>query len=96
MNYTVVSLKDARDRFSELIERAALVRETFMVTKFDRPKAMIVPVEEKFSPEKQSGREALKNFIGIWKNRQDIPDGSRWISNRRKLESLRLTNKLSS
>lgn len=91
MNYTVVSLKDARDRFSELIERAALVKEAFMVTKFDHPKAMIVPVEEKFLSEKQSSREALNNFIGIWKNRRDIADGGRWVSNRRKLESLRLT-----
>ena len=88
MNYTVVSLKEARDRFSELIERAALVRETFMVTKFDRPKAMIVPVEEELSEKKQSGRDALNNFIGIWKNRRDIIDGSRWVSHPRKFESL--------
>jgi len=93
MNYTVVSLKEARDRFSELIERAALVREAFMVTKFDYPKAMIVPVEEKFSEKKQSSRDALNNFIGMWKNRRDIIDGSRWVSDRRKLESLRLIEK---
>lgn len=93
MNYTVVSLKEARDRFSELVERAALVKETFMVTKFDRPKAVIAPVEEKLLPEKNFSRQALNNFIGIWKNRRDIPDAGRWVSNRRKLESLRLTKK---
>lgn len=60
MRTTAISIKDARNRFAELIERASLTGETFIVTKFDKPRAMITDLS---SMRKQSGGlSALKKM----------------------------------
>lgn len=89
MNPTIVSLKDARQQFSELIDRAALVRESFVVTKFDKPKAMIVPVPAQFMVKKGRRKLGVTALVGLWKDRTDIGDTTQWVSTRRKSESLR-------
>ena len=38
-----ITVKDARNRFAELIERAAIAGDTFVITKFGKTKAVIAP-----------------------------------------------------
>jgi antitoxin (DNA-binding transcriptional repressor) of toxin-antitoxin stability system len=90
MNVVAIPLKDARQRFSELVERAALVRESFLVTKFDKPKAMIVPIPMRLNVRKGDRRQDIAALVGLWKDRTDIGDTARWVATRRRQESKRL------
>jgi len=36
-----ISIKDARNQFADLINRASLTGETFVITKFNKPRALI-------------------------------------------------------
>ena len=38
-----VTVKEARNRFAELIERASIAGDTFVITKFGKTKAVIAP-----------------------------------------------------
>ncbi|MFH1235441.1 MAG: type II toxin-antitoxin system Phd/YefM family antitoxin [Parcubacteria group bacterium] len=59
MHTTVISIKDARNRFAELIERASLTGETFIVTKFNKPRAVITDLS---SIGKPTALSALKKM----------------------------------
>lgn len=96
MNLTTIPLKDARQRFSELVDRAALVRESFVVTKFDKPKAMIVPIPMRLNVRKGDRRQGITALIGLWKDRTDIDNTARWVATRRRQESRRLFHSSSS
>lgn len=75
MSQTTVTVQQARDNFSELIERAALARESFLVTKFGKPKAVIVAVErvDKLGQvQARRKKRAIGAIAGMWVNRKDM------------------------
>lgn len=86
MNYTTVTLKEARDNLSELIERAALTKETFLVTKFGKKKAFIISVDI-LNNSRKARINILKNTFGIWAKRKDMVNS--WVDNLRKQENKR-------
>ena len=88
MGYTVVTIKDARESFSELIEQAALAHKTYLVTKFGKPKAMIVPAD-KMGGQIKLRRKALEETAGLWADRKEMKDSGIWVSKRRAKESSR-------
>ena len=91
MNATVYSIKEARELFSELIERAALTRESFLVTKFGKPKAMIVPIQSAIqkNAKKKEKLSLLTQTAGIWKQRKDMHSSVAWVHRQRRLLSTR-------
>jgi len=84
-----LSIKDARDNFSLLIDTAALTGKSFTITKFGRPKAMITPVKSKISPKPASPNNILKEAKGIWADREDMKDSAAWVDRLRTEQSYR-------
>lgn len=88
MNYTTISIKDARDNFSEIIEKAALTGQSFLVTKFGKPKALLTSANI-INQKKKAKLKVLKETAGLWTNRKDIKDSASWIAQKRKRQSTR-------
>lgn len=94
MAYKTVTIKEARDNFSEIIERAAIAGDVFVVTKFGKRKAKISANFDEDnianSDHKEKARaEWLKSACGMWKDRADIGSGVEW---ERKIRSKRRYN----
>lgn len=81
MNYTSVSIKETRNNLSELIERAALAQETFLVTKFGKPKALIVSAQN-FMADKGNKNDILKATAGLWAGRKNVKNNREKESSR--------------
>lgn len=71
MNYTTVSIKETRNNLAELIERAALAQESFLVTKFGKPKALIVSAQN-WAADKDNKDAVLKATAGLWAGRKSL------------------------
>jgi prevent-host-death family protein len=92
MSYTTVTVQQARDNLAELIERAALANEEFLVTKFGKPKVAIVAADRvggMRQDQMNRRRRAIKAFAGIWANRKDMVDSAKWVADLRRRESMR-------
>lgn len=94
MSYTTVSIKETRRNLSELIEKVALTGETFLVTKFGKPKALIVPAETK-NKSNETKLSILVKTAGLWAKRRDIKDSNSWVSKLRDKGSTRYAKILS-
>jgi|GEM_PF-1977279 antitoxin (DNA-binding transcriptional repressor) of toxin-antitoxin stability system len=57
----VYSIRETREQLSRLVELADLTGKRFLVTKFGKPKAAIVPVPKDLLTEKSS----IRDFIGF-------------------------------
>jgi prevent-host-death family protein len=66
-NLQTITTKELRDNLSEILERVAIGREEFIVSKFGRKKAMVVPVETAMEKKSTSG---LEKSFGAWKNKR--------------------------
>lgn len=74
-NLQVISTKELRDNLAEVLERVAIAKQSFLVSKFGREKALIVPVMADMEIKGQETKKNLRNLAayGMWKNRRDIP-----------------------
>jgi len=93
---TCIPIKEARANFSEIIDRASLTGEIFIVTKFGKPKVQIsTPKNKPINQQSQATKhtEAIDAIFGMWKDRKDMTNSARWVADRRKQESLRTYNK---
>ncbi len=88
MDYTPVSIKKTRDNLSELIERVALAKESFLVTKFGKPKALIISAES-LKKKKNIRKKILKETAGLWARRKEIKGSALWVNKLREKESSR-------
>ena len=88
MNYKTISIKEARNRFSEIIEKAALVGDSFLVTKFGKPKALIISADV-LAEKKTSKLQVLAETAGLWADRKEIVNSAVWIAKKRQKESSR-------
>lgn len=72
------SIKETREQLSHLIDQVAIANKQFLITKFGKPKAMLTPV---VSIKKQNKRKkGLLVSFGAWKDRTDIKDSAKWVS----------------
>lgn len=86
----VISAKELRNNIAEILEKVAIGRQRFIVAKFGKVKAMISPVTPSLVTNKRKIKEViLKKTFGIWKNRKDMKDSAKWVSDLRKRESTR-------
>lgn len=81
-----VSIQDARNDFANLVAQTAIAGRQFVITKFGKPSAMLVPVQKRTN-KKLSGLDAA---FGLWKDRKDIKDTAKWAANLRTKMSLRI------
>ena len=87
-NLKKISIKDTRNNLSHFIDQVAIANRQFLITKFGKPKAMLIPVEGKKAKPKKSLRD-LPAF-GMWKDRKDIKDTVKWAAELRRKQSLRI------
>jgi len=80
----VVSIKNTRDKLAEIIDQVAIGGSVFVITKFGKPKAMIVP----FSQQKADS-SGIEESFGAWKSRKDMQDSNAWVKNLRAKMSAR-------
>lgn len=74
-----ISIQDARNDLSNLVSQAAIAGRQFVITKFGKPSAMLVPVNQNAIKKKSN----LKAAFGIWKDRKDITDSAKWVTKMR-------------
>ena len=74
-----MSVKDTRDNLAEIINQVSVGGNTVIITKFGKPKAMIVPVSDKI-PSPVSG---LEESFGMWKNRKEMKNSRKWVADLR-------------
>ncbi len=79
-----ISVKDTRERLAEVIDQVAMTGNTFVITKFGKPRAMIVPVLRGTIPD-----AGIQESFGAWKKRKDIKDSAKWIEKLRSKMSIR-------
>lgn len=90
LNTPVISAKELRDNIAEILEKVAIGKQSFIVAKFGKVKAMISPVVSSIVEENRKEKEIiLKETFGIWKKRKDIKNTAKWVSDKRKKESSR-------
>lgn len=87
-NLQLISTKELRDNLSEILERVAIGRQSFLVAKFGKKKAVISPTNT-FSDSKKVNFSKLSAY-GIWEKRKDIKNAKSWISNLRTKQSQRI------
>lgn len=80
----LISIKDTRNRLAEVIDQVAIAGDEFIVTKFGKPKAMIVPIIKA-----KVQKSVLEETFGVWKDRKDIKDTAKWVAALRRKMSLR-------
>ena len=72
-----ISIKDTRNNLAELIEKVAIGKKTFIITKFGKPKAQIVPLKKTMRKNKNIIK--LPGF-GMWADREDMKDSAKWVA----------------
>jgi len=80
-----LSIKDTRNKLADVVNQVAILGDSFVITKFGQPKAMIVPI-----PQGKVALGSLEEVFGAWKGRKDIEDTGSWVRNLRTKISKRL------
>lgn len=80
-----LSIKDTRNNLAEIIDQVSVGGDTFVITKFGKPKAMITPITDKTALMKSD----LEESFGMWKKRKDIKDSATWVADLRAKMSVR-------
>lgn len=81
----ILSIKDTRDKLADIINQVAVSGDMFIITKFGKAKAMIVPV----SRDNITDTPGIEESFGSWGKRKDIKNSSRWVANLRAKMSIR-------
>lgn len=79
-----ISTKELRNQLASVVDRVALRGESFVVTKFGMPRAVLMPVGPTQTASDAEAALILKESFGSWKHRKDALTESRQI--RRKAE----------
>jgi len=91
-NLEEISTKELRNNLAEILEKVAIGRQTFLISKFGRKKALIVPltVGDAVGKERQRGNLRNLSAFGMWKDRREMKDSTFWVSKFRERESFRI------
>lgn len=71
----VLSIKDTRDKLADLVNQVAISGDIFIITKFGKAKAMLVPV----SQAQLTDTSGIEESFGIWSKRRDIKNSNTWV-----------------
>lgn len=80
----ILSIKDARNSLAAIVSRVEITGDEVIITKFGKPKVMVVPFKER-----QSLSEVLNESFGMWEDRSDVKDTAKWVRELRDKTSLR-------
>lgn len=71
------SIKETRIQLSRLIDEVSITNRQFIITKFGKPKAMLIPIK---ADEGKSPISGLEAGFGIWADRKDIKNSAKWVA----------------
>lgn len=80
----LISIKDTRNNLADIVSRVEMTGQEVIITKFGKPRAMLVPVSDV-----KSGVGAFDEVFGLWKDRKDIKNTAQWVRSLRRKISLR-------
>lgn len=80
-----ISIKDTRDNLADIINKVDAVGDSFIITKFGKAKAMIIPI----SQSKLNKSSKIQESFGVWGDRKDIKDSNAWVADKRAKMSTR-------
>ncbi len=80
-----ISIKDTRDKLADIVNQVEMGGDVFVVTKFGKPKAMIVPLSQGVL----LPVSGIEESFGTWKKRDDIKDSNKWVEDLRIKMSVR-------
>jgi len=66
-----ITTKDLRNQLASVVDRVALRGESFVVTKFGKPKAVIQPVSKTEELSDEQATLIFRESYGSWQNRPD-------------------------
>lgn len=69
-----IPIKETRANLADYINQVEIGGKSFIITKFGKPRAMLVPVLA--DKRRQTG---LSASFGIWKDREDMKDPDKWV-----------------
>ncbi len=75
-NIRQITIKETREQLAQIIEEVSIGKRSYLITKFNKPKAMLVPVE---SIKKNPKGKGLESSFGIWSSRKDMLDSAKWV-----------------
>lgn len=75
------SIRETRAQLSDIINQVEIAKKSFVITKFGKPKAMIVPSH--LAKARKKTLTGLQASFGAWKHRTDIKDSAKWVANLR-------------
>jgi len=81
----ILSIKDTRSKLADVVNRVAISGDVFVITKFGKAKAMIVPI----SAANMADTSGIEESFGGWGKRLDIKNSSRWVAKLRMKMSAR-------
>lgn len=82
-----ITIKQTREQLAQIIEEVAIAKRSYLITKFNKPKAMLIPVETERVAKRGSG---LSASFGVWSSKKEIKNSAEWTKNLRKKMSSRL------
>lgn len=71
----MISIKDTRNKLADIVDQVAFGENVFVITKFGKPRAMLVPVSKKQLPNSSK----IADSFGAWGSRKDIKDSNKWV-----------------
>ncbi len=74
----LISIKDTRNKLAEIIDTVSLREDVFIITKFGKPRAMIVPISKN-----KIDASGIEKSFGAWVKRDDIKNTNKWAANLR-------------
>ena len=86
-NVSNLTTKEFRDNLAEILEKVAIGKQKFLISKFGKKKALLIPADE-FKEDIVSKKTPLPGF-GIWTKRKNFKNSSLWVSKLRNEQSLR-------
>ena len=74
MKNEIISVVEAKKRFSEIINRSAFSDCRIIITKRNRPVAAVINMEDLQSLEQSNKRKGLMEVIGKWQGFDELQD----------------------
>lgn len=71
-----IPIKETREKLADLINQVDIAGKQFIITKFGKPKAMLVPL---ISDRPKVKKNWLRSSFGIWKDRKEMKDPAAWV-----------------
>ena len=75
-----IPIKQTRAQLADIIDQVESAGRSFVITRFGKPRAMLVPVSDRALVRK--GKRVVPGF-GLWAKRSGLGSGASWVAQQR-------------